>query len=200
MIECRVLRVDKATCCIEAAFLVKESWILNRIHHPVGAERKPLDLGDQEAVNAYVEQYARDNYEQTAHAQPADPHFVEDQFVRTELQALRELSASHANTIAALSGVLDGQGKATAAHWNQASVDKSDLVELISVPTNNLIKLKQETEEREKAADLVFEELRSQLRVHAVRFTQVEADLNGAWWRRAAAWVKTNSSLLGGKK
>ena len=133
MNECIVLGVQPDQRCIEAAFKVGGSWLINRIFHPLDPLGRPLNLEDEEQVQTYVADYCQANYgEPREPGSPVPLPLTVEHFVRDEIMQL------------------------------QANID------FLIIRVNQ-------------------------------RFTQVEADLNGAWWRRTAAWVKTNSSLLGGK-
>ena len=194
MIECRILSVDEAATCIEAAFLVDGSWLLNRIFHPKDPEKKPIDLSDPDQVRAYVEQYAMANYAAPASVKVEDGRFfVEEAAVRKELEAIHEKLAEHANVINGVAPSFEEQEAAI-----QGLTDR--MMDLEAV-----VKSQWEVAEARQAGSL--DQLRADLtRIVAVveaalyqRVDQVEQDVKGAWWRKLAWWVKANSSLLGGR-
>ena len=191
MIECRILGVDVEAGCIEVAFLVEKDWRLNRIFHPVDAQRKPVDLADPEQVRAYVEQYAMDNYGSPTKIKAEDGRFfVEEATVRQELGAINESLTRHGASISELSESLE--------HWKVVSevVERDGQRNFFS-----LEEVKKAAEAREEAAELVFEKLRSQLRSNEGRFYQLEVMVNRlerSWWEKFTQWMKANSSLLGG--
>ena len=179
MMKSVILSVDEGTCCIEAAFLVKGSWIVNRIHQPLDAKRKPLDLSNIAQVNAYVLQYAIDNYQLAAQPQPADGRvYIEQQDHAAELHALWELLLEHSKTIAALEGNVLEQTKTNTMLQEQADALKAQLDEL----QDQLAAFKDQVEARDEAVELVFEKFRSQLRRLERLWWRKIRDAVGAWW------------------
>lgn len=176
MTECAILSIDKATACIEAAFLVKGSWIINRIHHPMDTGRRLLDLGDEEKINAYIEQYAKDNYGLVASPVPADGRlFVEDQAVHVELKELGELVTQQAVALTGVIAKLEEQTETTSV---LAKSLVNELANLHQVLLDKVTEIEEAAELRDEATELVFEKFRSQFRA-----------LERPWWEKLRAWI-----------
>ena len=193
MSECIILSIDVDHRCIEALFEVQGSWRVNRIHHPVDGEKKPLNLNDPEQVNDYLHKYAQDNYSSVVDM-PSLP--TED--IGGALDKLANDDYAQAQNIQAILSWIAGIETALAVqeeeHKREIIALRDRMNDIASELGEMSTRWKAEQAERDGRFIILAKTVGQLERNHAA----LKKELNDAWWRRIAAWVKANSSLLGG--